>query len=78
MIIQGVTPSSPSGGDRWFVDDTQGCALPVRPSYAGMWRLLSISGGAPVTLAGEWDGEFFSPLAAVGAAFEDLSPRWAA
>jgi hypothetical protein len=43
-----------------------------------MWRLLSVSGGGALTLAGEWDGEFLTPLAGVTSTFEDLAPRWAA
>lgn len=38
-----------------------GNLLPVSASFRHAWQLLAVSGGAPVTLTGEWDGRAFSP-----------------
>ena len=39
-------------------------AWPLRAGDADLWRLLACTGGAPVTLAGEWDGVAVQPLTA--------------
>jgi hypothetical protein len=39
----------------------------MRASGPGQWRLLALSGGAPVDVAGEWDGFAFTPQAAARA-----------
>src|SRR5262249_42403665 len=41
-------------GSPWHLVDREGVALPVAGS--DHWRLLSISGGHPADIAGEWDG----------------------
>ncbi|MFN0133597.1 MAG: SWIM zinc finger family protein [Phycisphaerales bacterium] len=80
LVVAGARPAPE--GDRWFLVDEGGHALPVKPSFADglqMWRLISASGGAPLTVVAEWDGEWALPVAAIGAdAFHDLAPRWAA
>jgi len=47
----------------WSVVDSVGAALPL--SKGEHWRLLALSGGAPVDLAAEWDGESLRPLGAM-------------
>lgn len=49
-------------GKRWHLTDTQGHSIPIRPKFSQAWHLFSLSGGHPVMLFGEWDGEAFSPL----------------
>ncbi len=50
-------------GDRPWV--RQGpSAWPLQSSDAELWRLLACTGGRPVTLAGEWDGDGIRPLTA--------------
>ncbi len=50
-------------GDRLIVRDTDGTALPIAtPEVAP--RLLAMSGGHPVRLVAEWDGNWLRPLAA--------------
>lgn len=52
---------APLGDGRWVLADGTG-ALPV---VSGFWRLaelVSISGGRPVTVMGEWSSEGFLPL----------------
>ncbi len=83
--------SSSSGSpDRWWVVDPKGDSLPLRPGFCvgpQLWKLLSVSGGLPVTLTLEWDGEYALPIAALPAsaagvsaanAICDLAPRWVA
>ncbi|MFI6058804.1 SWIM zinc finger family protein [Streptomyces sp. NPDC051286] len=55
-------------GDGWqLADATGGTALPVVPSALsrpGLWKLVALSGGAPVTVFGECGHRGFDPLAA--------------
>ena len=65
-LLAGVVPAR--SGDRWWVVDLQGAALPL--SVAGRaemtgWRLLALGGAAPLDLFGEWDGCSFRPLTAL-------------
>jgi hypothetical protein len=46
-----VAPSDAAG--QWYLAEPDGTALPLR--YAeSLWTLLAVSGGHPVTVAGEW------------------------
>ena len=63
--IEDVVPfldDGPNGG-RWLVRDCDGEALPL--ANGEHWTLLALSGGHPVDLAAEWDGEKLLPLGAV-------------
>jgi hypothetical protein len=68
----------------WFAADSKGVGLPIRPLFTRSlqhWRMLSAGGGGPITVIGEWDGEFLLPISALGGsegAYQDLAPRWAA
>jgi hypothetical protein len=56
--LHAVTPiAGPSG---WFLRDAAGAGVPVRPDFT----LLAVSGGLPVDLFGEWNGEQFLALLA--------------
>jgi len=48
--------------DRWGVRDAAHHVLPVAGNYEKGWELLAKSGGHPVHLFGEWDGEVLWPL----------------
>lgn len=61
-MMDSVTPVRLGNG--WFVRDSAGDALPIDPRYQLSWDLLSISGGHPITLFGEWDGEWLLPMSA--------------
>jgi hypothetical protein len=50
------------GRGAWQVQDRHGRCLPLAPDPASAWRLLALSGGRPVSLAGEWEGERLRPL----------------
>lgn len=61
-------------GDTFRVRDRDGAALPlVRGDH---WKLIALSGGRPLDLAGEWNGEALLPLgAAAGNVWYDLRQR---
>jgi hypothetical protein len=60
-LLEGVVPTlAPSGA--WWLLDGHDAALPL--GGEGLWRLLAASGGRPITLAAEWDGERLRPLTA--------------
>ena len=54
----GVTPAP---GKPWRVVDRQGESLPLSPHVAP-WRMLALSGGGPIDVAGEWNGDWLTPL----------------
>ncbi|MFI9625397.1 SWIM zinc finger family protein [Streptomyces sp. NPDC052042] len=76
----GVIPV-PSGPDGWQLVDAEGeGALPVAPSALarpGLWKLVALSGGTPVTVFGECGHRGFDPLAAWSTAL-DADPGGAA
>ncbi|MFV9506433.1 MAG: SWIM zinc finger family protein [Oscillochloridaceae bacterium umkhey_bin13] len=46
----------------WYVTDEDGHGLPLTPGTAPPWQVLAVSGGAPGTLCGIWDGVSLAPL----------------
>jgi hypothetical protein len=48
------------GARSWWLRDATGTA--IRLGTCDRWRLLALSGGQPIALFGEWDGEEFRPL----------------
>ena len=52
---------TPLGDGRWVLADRTG-ALPVVPGFWRLAELVSISGGRPVTVMGEWSADGFQPL----------------
>jgi hypothetical protein len=58
------TPVPPGGGpegNRWRLIDQAGAALPLTDRES-LWTLLAVSGGHPVTVAGEWHPDGLLPL----------------
>lgn len=51
-------------GDRhgWWLRTADACRLPLRVRDEDGWALLAESGGAPLAVFGEWDGESLRPL----------------
>lgn len=51
--------------ERHWLLDSQGQLLPLHPTFAqnpqAPWHLLALSGGHPLWLFGEWDGQHFWP-----------------
>jgi SWIM zinc finger len=49
-------PDPDSPAEPWYLVDRTGAAVPLA-GQESLWRLLAVSGGDPVTIAGEWHGE---------------------
>ena len=52
-------------GEAWQLADGEGRTLPLARSFDHGWRLLALSGGQPIAVFGEWDGETLLPLGAL-------------
>lgn len=52
-------------GDRWWLRDEAGAALPIADSFGAGWELHACAGGKPMAIAGVWDGFAFTPLTAL-------------
>jgi hypothetical protein len=50
--------------ETWIVRDSSGMQMPIDPRFTEAWNLVALSGGQPLTLTGEWDGDHLTPLAA--------------
>jgi hypothetical protein len=57
-VLAAVTPA------RGCLVDADGSALPLHPGAGDCWPLLALSGGAPLTVAGEWTPRGVWPLTA--------------
>ena len=64
LALAAVTPAP--RGDGWAVVDAEERWLPVAPRFEGGWQLRALSGGRPLWLFGEWDGEWLRPLSCWG------------
>lgn len=62
-LLRNVTPICTDKGVAWYARDKGGAALPL--AKGEYWQLLALSGGYPLDLAGEWNGEALSPLGAM-------------
>ncbi|MFF1959686.1 SWIM zinc finger family protein [Streptomyces sp. NPDC058220] len=65
--LSDVIPVPEMGGGWQLADADGGSALPVAPaalSRPGLWKLVALSGGGPVTVFGECGHRGFHPLAA--------------
>lgn len=61
MALEGVVPDV---ADHGLLRDGDGRPIALHPGFRHAWQLLSLSGGHPLTLVGEWDGSAFLPLSA--------------
>ncbi|MGH2494576.1 MAG: SWIM zinc finger family protein [Ktedonobacteraceae bacterium] len=59
-VLRGVTPVCTNSGDAWYVRDSRGDALPLAKGV--YWQMLALSGGYPIDLAAEWNGETLLPI----------------
>lgn len=59
-VLGDAVPVYETSGEHWSVRDGTGATLPLLGGPH--WRLLALSGGGPVDLAGEWDGAALRPL----------------
>jgi hypothetical protein len=66
MSLATVTPVPSTAASResvaWHVRDGAGEQLPLHARFNEGWTLLALSGGGPIGLFGEWDGEQLRPL----------------
>jgi hypothetical protein len=51
------------GDNQWSFADTSGSFVPARMSSTTAWRMMAVSGGHPLDVAAEFDGETLRPLA---------------
>jgi hypothetical protein len=51
-----------AGRDGWLLVDRDGDAVPLHPDAGQPWRLAALSGGGPMTVAGEWTPQGLLPL----------------
>ncbi len=49
-------------GSAAMLADSTGRALPISRRFSRFWHMLALSGGHPLNVAGEWDGDTFLPL----------------
>lgn len=59
-LLHNVTPVCADNGAAWYARDESGAVLPL--AKGDYWQLLTLSGGYPVDLVGEWNGEEMFPL----------------
>jgi hypothetical protein len=64
VLLREAIPSTVASTPR--VRDAAGGTLPLSHRFRERWRLLAVSGGAAVSLFGEWDGESLLPLTVWG------------
>ncbi|MEM7715647.1 MAG: SWIM zinc finger family protein [Cyanobacteria bacterium P01_A01_bin.68] len=62
--IRGVIPIKQN--NQWFIRDEDKHLVPVKSIFKNNWQLLALSGGYPIDIFGEWDGEYFLPVSVWG------------
>lgn len=60
LMLQQVRPRYE--GSQWWLQDQAGQVLPFSRRFSQPWELMAVSGGHPLTVFGEWDGETLLPL----------------
>src|SRR5439155_12387236 len=70
MLLQNVVPQRQNTG--WAIRDDAGHVLPIKPEFDKNWGLLALSGGHPVSIFGDWDGQHFMPLSVFAYRFVHL------
>jgi hypothetical protein len=69
-----VTPCR--DGERWLLVDAEQRTIPLAKNFLQGWTLLAFSGGAPIGVFGEWNGEYLLPLSAwANGQFYPFKPR---
>jgi hypothetical protein len=59
-----ATPTREAGSPAPCLCDANGAALPLHPEAGDCWPLFALSGGSPLTVAGEWTPRGLWPLTA--------------
>jgi len=52
-------------GERWWLRDEDGGALPIARNFSQGWELLACSGGSRIELCGTWNGVELTPLSLI-------------
>lgn len=60
LPLLNIVPINQDG--HWALRDRDGHTLPLHPRFSEPWALRSVSGGGPIWISGEWDGQYFLPL----------------
>jgi hypothetical protein len=60
LSLQGVIPVHRDG--RWILRDSEGFQVPLSPRLDQGWWILACSGGNPIGVFGEYDGDSLRPL----------------
>lgn len=63
MVLEAVIPARFAGG--WVLREADGLYLPLAADFAHRWSLMTLSGGKPIYVGGEWNGHEFLPLTAI-------------
>ena len=58
----GLASAIPKFEGRWILTDASGDLINLQASDELGWSLMALSGGHPIAVAGEWDGESVYPL----------------
>jgi hypothetical protein len=78
VTLTGVIPVPVPDGEGWQLVDADGSdALPVAPAALarpGLWKLVALAGGRPVTVFGEFGHQGFVPLTAWPADMSETVP----
>jgi hypothetical protein len=68
MLLTNVIPLHASQPDTtnqyWWLRDNAGHKLAISVRFQNVWQLLALSGGQPLLVFGEYDGDYFMPLGA--------------
>ncbi len=60
LSLEGMTPSFRDG--HWFIRDAEGYQMSLSPRFDQGWWILACSGGNPIGVFGEFDGDSLRPL----------------
>ncbi len=60
LSLESLIPLQSEGG--WMLRDPENRVIPISRQSNQSWKLSALSGGNPITLFGEWDGQGFYPL----------------
>jgi len=63
FALASVTPRHRGGS--WLLADEENRSLALDPRFAQLWPMIALSGGRPIEVFGEWDGDTLLPLSAV-------------
>jgi hypothetical protein len=60
LLLSQVTPRLVA--DQWLLVDPEGISVPLKVDDLVAWRIMALSGGQPILLAGTWDGQVLRPF----------------